>query len=136
MPRQAVSAPKSLPRAGRPLWQAIAKQWAEDDLVPDARERQILADACAELAMLATLEAALGEQVSGGQLIVKGSMGQPVVNALVSECRRSRQAIAGLLKHLGLEDPTATGKGEAMGRPLTVSEAGRRGGLARRSASR
>ncbi|TQM62592.1 P27 family phage terminase small subunit [Humibacillus xanthopallidus] len=134
MATKAVPAPKSVPTEGRALWRAIAKQWADDGLVPDARERQTLADACAELAMLGTLEAALAEQVGEGRLIVKGSMGQPVVNALVGECRRSRQAIAALLRHLGLEDPSE-GKG-MQGRPLTVSEAGRRGGLARRSGAR
>lgn len=81
--------------------------------------------------MLGILEAELAEQVDTGRLIVEGSMGQPVVNALVSECRRSRQAIAGLLRQLGMEEPAGS-QGGMQSRPLTVSEAGRRGGLARR----
>ena len=37
--------PKGLPAGGRPLWQAVTRQWAADDLVPDAREQQVLTDA-------------------------------------------------------------------------------------------
>jgi hypothetical protein len=126
---RAIAPPKGLNRAGKALWRAISGQWAGDQLVPDARERRILADVCAEADVLAALEVELAAAVDEGRLTVKGSQGQPVTHPHVAECRRSRAHItAGLLK-LGFEDPAAAG---STGLKMSVAEAGRRGGQARR----
>jgi hypothetical protein len=98
--------PRVLAAAGKALWQSIARHWAGDGLAPDARELRLLADACAEADMLATLEAALAAEVKAGRLIVKGSQGQPVTNSLVDQCRASRRQVALLLGKLGMEEPT------------------------------
>jgi hypothetical protein len=93
------------------LWRSIAKHWADDGLAPDARELRLLADACAEADMLATLEVALAGEVEAGRLIVKGSQGQPVTNSLVEQCRASRRQVAILLGKLGMDEPAAARSG-------------------------
>jgi phage terminase small subunit len=122
--------PAALNTEGRKLWRSIARQWADDELIPDARERRLLEDACHEADMLAVLAAELATALAEGRMLVKGSMGQPVANPLVAETRRSRAQIAALLLKLGLDQPRAEERSPVAG--MTAAEAGRRGGLARR----
>jgi hypothetical protein len=124
-----VPPPRASPAAGTELWRSIARQWADDSLSPDARERRLLGDACHEADVLAALSVELDAAMSEGRLIVKGSQGQPVTHPHVAEARRSRAQIAALLMKLGLEEP-AGAKTSAVG--MTAAEAGRLGGLARR----
>jgi hypothetical protein len=126
-------APKHLGAAGKALWVSIAAHWAGDDLTPDAREARLLADACAEADMLATLEAALAAEVAEGRLIVKGSQGQPVTSSLVAECRRSRAQVAALLGKLGMDDPSESSKPGRGGR--TTSAQARAAAYARHGAA-
>jgi len=121
--------PRGLPAAGSALWRSVARQWADDGLEPDARERRWLEDACREAAILHVMEVKLEAAVESGDLIVKGSMGQPVANALISECRRSRAQIAALLGKLSLEEPPAVVPEISGG--MTAAQAGRLGGFAK-----
>ena len=121
-----VAVPKGLGKAGAALWRSIASQWSHDGLTPDARERRLLADACAEADMLAVLEVGLAQAISRGELVVKGSTGQPVTHPHVAECRRSRAQVAALLLKLGMDEP-AGAAGGAAGAGISAAEAGRRG---------
>lgn len=123
---RAVPPPKGLQDAGRGLWRSLARHWAGDDLVPDAREHRLLADACREADVLAALELELAEAMKAGRLTVKGSQGQPVTHPHVAECRRSRAQIAALLLKLGMEEP---GGKVSSGPGMTVAEAGRLGAM-------
>ncbi|MEQ6901821.1 hypothetical protein [Nocardioides sp. YIM 152588] len=129
MTTRQVPVPRTLGDEGKRLWRAIARQWASDGLEPDARELRLLEDACHEADVLQHVSAALAEALDEGRMIVKGSTGQPVTNPLIAEARRSRAQIAALLLKLGLDAPDEP----AIGPGLTTAEAGRLGGLARRS---
>jgi hypothetical protein len=131
MSTKAAPAPKALGVAGRALWCSIAKQWAGDELEPDARERRLLEDACHEADVLAALSAELDAVMSDGVLTVKGSQGQPVTHPHVSEARRSRAQIAALLGKLSFTDGGSFAQ-PSTGLGMSVTEAGRLGGLARR----
>jgi hypothetical protein len=128
---KAAAAPKDLGPAGRRLWQRIARQWAADELTPDARELALLEMAAEEADLLALMAAEL-EQVAAanrGSLTVRGSQGQPVTHGHVASCRQSRALIAQLLGKLGFDaaaEPAATS-----GSDITASEAGRRGAMIR-----
>jgi hypothetical protein len=95
--------PSGLKSDGRNLWREIITQVAEDGCKLDARELTWLRLACAEADQLARVEA----QLADAELVVKGSMGQPVANSLLSEATRCRQVIAALLARLSLDDPMA-----------------------------
>lgn len=127
---KAVGPPSGLGAAGARLWRSIARQWADDDLTPDARERRLLEDACHEADVLEALAVELAAAMKDGRLTVKGSMGQPVTHPHVAECRRSRAQIAALLGKLGMDQPPAEDVG-GLSR-MSVAEAGRLGGMARR----
>ena len=53
MSTKPVQAPQDLGASGAKLWRSMARQWSGDNLAPDARERRLLADACAEADVLA-----------------------------------------------------------------------------------
>lgn len=118
-----------LGRSGAALWRQIAKQWADDGLVPDARERRILADACREADILAPVDDAISTAIESGDLTVSGSMGQTVAHPLIGEARRSRQFIAANLKVLGFSAEGESALPAATS--LSVAQAGRLGGIAR-----
>lgn len=103
----ATPAPSFLNDAGRALWFEIVDQLAEDGLVPDAREKRLLRDACAEADQLALIESAL----VGADLVVRGSQGQDVAHPLVGEARRCRTTIAALLGKIGLEAEASSAAG-------------------------
>jgi hypothetical protein len=63
-------------------------------------EARILQDCCAEIDLIDDLDAAQ----RGAERIVKGSMGQQVINPLISELRQHRATLANLLGKLNLPD--------------------------------
>lgn len=115
-----VPVPAGLRVAGKGLWRDVAKQWADDELTPDARERRLLADACHEADLLAVLEAELDAAQAEDRMIVRGSQGQPVAHPFVSEARASRGSIRAALSKLGFQDPDAEKVGRG-GRTTSAS---------------
>lgn len=96
------TAPPHLDRAGKKLWREIAKDY---DLRPD--EYRILEDACREADLVEVLADAQREQ----PVMITGSMGQLVLNPLISEVRQHRSTLSTLLGKLKLpDDPDAAGQ--------------------------
>lgn len=93
--------PRDLGARGRALWRRITTQVAEDGLELDKRELELLRCAATETDMLNIIETAF----AGQPAVVKGAQGQLVAHPLLGEARRSRAAIASLLKQIGLVDP-------------------------------
>ncbi|WP_328439130.1 hypothetical protein [Nocardia puris] len=87
--------PKGLKPAARNLWNSVVGKW---DLRPD--EQRVLREACREVDLIDALEDAL----SGDSIMIPGSMGQRVVNPLVTELRQHRATLAQLLRQLKLPD--------------------------------
>lgn len=85
--------------------------WSEVSDAYDLRvdELRVLEDACREIDLIERLEA----ELRGAELIVVGSMGQPVANPLVQELRQHRGVLARLLGWLKLPDEEAPAKGNA-----------------------
>lgn len=99
------AAPKGIEAAGRKLWREIIKQY---DLRPD--ELSVLADACREEDLIARMQAKLDD--ADTELIVHGSMGQPVANPMVQEIRQHRRTKLAILASLKLPDaPAGVGNG-------------------------
>lgn len=95
-PRQ----PIGLLRGGRNLWQSVRDR--NYVLRPD--ELRVLEDACREVDLIDALEARLRACVKAGEFTVKGSMGQQVINPLISEVRQHRSTLASMLARLRLPD--------------------------------
>lgn len=93
--------PRNLGEAGAELWRQIATD-GNYELRPD--ELRVLEDACREADLIDAIEAQLSADIAAGCFTVKGSMGQPVVNPLISEQRQHRSTLAGLLGKLKLPD--------------------------------
>jgi hypothetical protein len=93
-----MSKPRNLGKAGTDLWTQITKIY---DLRPD--ETRILEDACREADIIADLESGR----TGMPLLVTGSMGQDVINPMISELRQHRNTLSALLKALKLAEDTA-----------------------------
>lgn len=70
-------------------------------------ELRVLEDACREIDLIERLEAELVH----AELMVTGSMGQPVASPLVQELRQHRGVLARLLGWLKLPDEEAPAKG-------------------------
>lgn len=87
--------PTKLGKSGLSLWSAISGKY---ELRAD--EERVLVDACRE----ADLVDMLSDELDAGDLMVAGSMGQPVVNPLVAEIRQHRTTLAALLRGLKLPD--------------------------------
>jgi hypothetical protein len=99
-----MSKPKSpFGPAGSELWESIAPKY---DLRPD--ELRILSDACHMADVIALLRS---EFAADGRAMVKGSMGQPVLNPLLAEQKTHEAALAGLLTKLKLPDEPGEGSG-------------------------
>lgn len=117
--------PAGLGLAGEKFW---TDTLAEYELVP--HERVILEDCCREIDMIARLEAA----VQDADLIVMGSMKQPVISPLVPELRQHRATVVSLIRALRFDrvtsdDTSAQGHGVVL--PMTRAEAARRAANAR-----
>lgn len=112
-------APRGLGNAGKKLWRSVI---GEFDLRGD--ELRILEDACRSADLIDRLENAM----SDAPLIVRGSMGQPVANSLLTEIRQHRATLANLLRGLKLpnEEPADDQVSVFRITPMTRSEAGRK----------
>ncbi|WP_216587523.1 hypothetical protein [Streptomyces brasiliscabiei] len=110
-------APDGLAERGLKLWQELT-----EELEHDADELLLLAEACSLADEIDTMTAVLG----AGELLSKGSRGQPVANPLIREIRGHRLALSRILRQLG-----ATRPGEESGERSTPSERGRKAALAR-----
>jgi hypothetical protein len=103
-----VKAPVGLNPVGRKLWREICAKMAEDDVQPDAREREILHSAC----LLKQRAAELEELMRNEQPCTEGSKGQTVMHPAIVEIRNTYRDVAALLYRLdlgGLDDaPTGS----------------------------
>ena len=90
-------APSTLGKAGRKLWESIAREYS---LRPD--ELAALEDACLITDVIAELDAAWA--VDGRPMTTKGSMGQLVIHPLIGEIRTQRMARNTLWRQLKLPD--------------------------------
>ena len=86
------------------VWTEIAEGY---DLRID--ELRVLEDACLEIDLIERLEG----ELQHADLIVTGSIGQPVASPLVQELRQHRGVLARLLGWLKLPDEEAPAKGNA-----------------------
>lgn len=94
--------PEGLGAKALVVWTEISEGY---DLRID--ELRVLEDACREIDLIERLE---GELLHA-DLIVTGSMGQPVASPLVQELRQHRGVLARLLGWLKLPDEEAPAKG-------------------------
>lgn len=93
---------------GRALWKQIAGSGSgpvKYVLRPD--ELHILAEACREADLIAAIDEEFRNDTRG--FIVRGSMGQPAANPLISELRQHRQCYANLLSKIKLPDDDGVG---------------------------
>lgn len=105
---KAARCPRNLGTEGRRFWREITSQVASDGLELDRKELELLRAAAAEADQLARIEAALVDEPP----VVKGAQGQAVAHPLIGEARRSRQAIASLLRQVSMQPPSeVTGSG-------------------------
>ena len=91
--------PGDLGERGQALWDEITTTFQLR-----ADEREILADACREADLLERLQAELVQS----ELVTRGSMGQEVAGAIVTEIRQHRTSYMNMLKALKLPDTPAT----------------------------
>lgn len=87
--------PNGLSSTSRKMWREIVSKY---ELRTD--ELRVLEDACREVDLIGLLE----RELDGAELIVKGSMGQPVANPMISELRQHRATLQRLLAALKLPD--------------------------------
>lgn len=99
-------APAGLGSAGKKLWSDIAAHY---ELRSD--ELRVLEDAAREADLVALMEQERAKPVF--ELLVRGSMGQDVINPLISELRQHRSTLASLLKQLKLPDADAATTGRS-----------------------
>lgn len=95
MPKSISTAPAKLGTEAKRIWDEVTTSYR---LRPD--ELRVLEDACREVDLIERLETA----VRSGELMVRGSQGQPVANPLVQEIRQHRQVVKSLLGSLKLPD--------------------------------
>lgn len=88
-------APSGLGDRGLRLWHEITDLYV---LRPD--EFRLLEDACRQASIVDRLE----RELAGASLVMRGSMGQPVANPLLTEVRQHRSALAALFRQLGFPD--------------------------------
>lgn len=116
-----VRTPTKLGRKARRTWLAMIDEY---DLGP--HELRILEDACREIDLIDRMEAEL--QDPDFELVVRGSMGQPVSSPIVQEIRQHRAVIARLFQALKLpeaEGDTGEASASASARDLANKRWGR-----------
>lgn len=111
-------APSGFGASARRLWTTITKTY---DLRVD--ELRVLEDACREADLIDRMHAELS--APDHELVVKGSMGQPVSSPLVQEIRQHRSVLQRLLGSLRLPDESAADVG------LEASASAREAAMAR-----
>ncbi len=87
------AAPQGLGKKAKAVWSGITGDF---DLRVD--ELRVLEDACREVDLIERID----EELKTADLIVKGSMGQPVASPLVMEIRQHRVTLARLFGSLKL----------------------------------
>lgn len=92
--------PQDLAPTGGALWVSITSKY---DLRAD--ELRVLEEACREVDLIERLRVLLVDE----PLMLKGSMGQPVVHPAVAELRQHRNVLASLLRSLKLPDDNGEG---------------------------
>lgn len=100
--------------AGNDLWSRVTSDY---ELRPD--ELRVLTDACHAADLIESMQALLSSE----SLLADGSMGQMVVNPLVSELRMQRTAFAQLVRQLKLPDSPAAVKASSESRSTQAREA-------------
>lgn len=96
--RRKSPAPANMGTRGLSFWHKVTAQY---ELRPD--ELVVLEAACREITLIEQIQAALDPK----SMVMKGSMGQPVVNPLVPELRQHRATLKALLAGLKLPDEAA-----------------------------
>lgn len=91
--------PAGMGSEGKRLWRKIT---AVFDLENDPDKAEILAQACRTADVIAELDEAAAE----APLLVKGSMGQPVISPFIAEVRVQRALLAQLLARLNFSEET------------------------------
>lgn len=91
--------PDGLGEAGKRLWESVTA-----DVELRADELRILEDAAREADLIEILDVCLTVDLKAGNIKTKGSMGQEVVNPLISEVRQHRTTMRALLAQLKLSD--------------------------------
>lgn len=110
--------PEGLGEKALVIWTEISSGY---DLRID--ELRVLEDACREIDLIERLE----DELRGAELVVNGSMGQPVASPLVQELRQHRGVLARLLGWLKLpdEESPAAGGRSASARQAAMARWGR-----------
>lgn len=96
--------PRGLGTHGRRLWREMVADAAQDCLELVAVERFQLFSACKLVDEAASLEAAMKDAPK----LVGGSLGQDVINPLISEARQLRMAANQTLARLKLDPPESS----------------------------
>jgi hypothetical protein len=102
--------PANLSPNGRRFWREMVGKY---EFRPD--ELRILEDACREADLIDSLEVGMRACLASNDMMVKGSMGQLVINPMISELRQHRATLAGLLRGLKLPDEAGGELGSAAG---------------------
>lgn len=111
------TAPARLGAKARKLWKGLTDTF---ELRPD--ELRILEDACREVDLIERLETSMVK----ADLVVTGSMGQPVANPMLQELRLHRSVLRTLLRALDLpEEEGADQSRSSSGRSLAMVRWGR-----------
>ncbi|MBP2341112.1 hypothetical protein JOF41_007366 [Saccharothrix coeruleofusca] len=108
------SRPANLGAKARAVWDDITGSF---DLRAD--ERRVLEDCCREIDLIERLEA----ELRGADLVVQGSMGQPVSSPLVTEIRQHRSTLARLFAALKLPEDAGSADQAAQDRSSSARKA-------------
>jgi hypothetical protein len=112
--------PTGLGPDGADLWKQVTD---DHELRPD--EMRVLEDAAREADIIALMET---ERCKPSfSLVVRGSMGQDVINPLISELRQHRSTLAALLRQLKLTDESGVSTRSAGARAAANARWARRG---------
>ena len=109
-----VKPPAHLGAKALAVWKSTT---AEFELRAD--ELRVLEDCCREVDLIERLEEALG----GSDLVVEGSMGQPVASPLVTEIRQHRATLARLFASLKLPADAGSAESQAAERSSAARKA-------------
>lgn len=88
--------PAGLQNPGKALWRKVT---GEFELENDPDKAELLFQACKVVDQIAELDEAAAE----APLLVKGSMGQPVISPFIAEARVQRALLGQLLARLNFE---------------------------------